>query len=87
MALWKKILGLGGGSGKRTTANNEADELLQMLEGETTSAADFTAKTSTPKQAMRYVFDQLLAGATPDQLRADLKRKASRAPRPTPIST
>ena len=48
MALWKKFLGLGGGSGKRPTANNEADELLQMLEGETTSAADFTAKTSTP---------------------------------------
>ena len=85
MALWKRILGLGdaggrdsaGSSKEKTAADGEVDELLRMLEADTApgAGADFTSKTSTPKQAMRYIFDQLLSGTTPDQLRADLKTR------------
>ena len=48
-----------------------------MLESDSAPAAgsNFTAKSSTPKQAMRYIFDQLLTGVTPDALRADLKKR------------
>ena len=73
MALWKRILGLEGGGGGRAggdrkpAADAEVDELLRMLEADSAPAAEteFTAKNSTPKEAMRYIFHQLLSGCHP----------------------
>ena len=82
MGLWKKLFGSGSSSSKKKSASKAddaaVDEVLEMLEDDASAAdlkTNFTARSASPKEVLKYIFQQLLSGTPPDELHKDLVRR------------